>query len=48
MNHHTGQTSSNLDRHSDEPQLTVLTQQKQRFTREILPFEVKHYHLQDE
>ena len=48
MNHHTGQTSSNLNTHSDELQLAVLTQQNKRLTREILPFELKHYHHQDE
>ena len=48
MNHHTGQTSSNLNAHSDELQLAVLTQQNKRLTREILPFELKHYYHQDE
>ena len=47
MNHHTGPTSSNLDNHSDELQLAVLTQQNKRRTREILPFEVKDYQQQD-
>ena len=35
-------------RHSDELQLAVLTQQNNRLTREIQPFEVKHYQHQDE
>ena len=48
MNHHTGQTSSNLDKQSDELQIAVLTQQNKRLAREILPFEVKHYQHQDE
>ena len=29
-------------------QLAVFTQQNQRLTREILPFEIKHYQHQDE
>ena len=47
MNHHLGQISSNLDKHSDELQLAVLTQQNKRLIREILPSEVKHYQQQD-
>ena len=43
MNHPIGQTSSNIHTYSDKLQLAVLTQQNQRLTREILPFEVKHY-----
>ena len=37
MNHHTGQNSSNLDTHSNELQLAVLTQRNKRLTREIFP-----------
>ena len=48
MNHRIGQTSSNTDTHSDELQLAVLTQQKKRPQRDILPFEVKHYRHHDE
>ena len=48
MNHHTGQTSSNLDTKSDELQLAILTKQNRRLTREISHFEVKHYQHQDE
>ena len=47
MNHHTGQTSSNLDTHSGELQ-SVLTQQNKRLTRENLAFEVKNYQHQDD
>ena len=48
MGHHIDQPSSHLPTHSDELQLVVLTQQNKRLTREILPFEVKHYQHQDE
>ena len=48
MDHHTDQPSSDIPTHSDELQLAVLTQQNRRLTREILPFEVKHYQHQDE
>ena len=48
MDHQTDQPSSNIPTHSDELQLAVLTQQNRRLTREILPFEVKHYQHQDE
>ena len=48
MDHHTDHPSSNIPTHSDELQLAVLTQHNRRLTREILPFEVKHYQHQDE
>ena len=48
MDHHIDQPSSHVPTHSDELQLAVLTQQNKRLTREILPFEVKHYKHQDE
>ena len=48
MDHYTNHPSSTIPTHSDELQLAVLTQQNKRLTREILPFEVKHYQLQDE
>ena len=48
MDHHIDQTSSHVPTHSDELQLAVLKQQNKRLTREILPFEVKHYQHQDE
>ena len=48
MDHHIDQHSSHVPTHSDELQLAVLTQQIRRLTREILPFEVKHYQHQDE
>ena len=48
MDHHINQPSSRLPTLSDEIQQAVLTQQNKRLTREILPFEVKHYQHQDE
>ena len=48
MDHHTDQASSNIPIHSDELQLTVLTQQNRRLIHEILPFKVKHFQHQDE
>ena len=48
MDHQIDQPSSHVPTHSDELQLAVLTQQNRRLTREILPFEVKHYQHQDE
>ena len=48
MDHHTDQPSSHIPTHSDELQLAVPIQQNRRLTREILPFEVKHYQHQDE
>ena len=48
MDHHIDQSSSNVPTHSDELKIAVLTQQNKRLTREILPFEVKHYQPQDE
>ena len=48
MGHHIDQPSSHVPTHSDELQLAVLTQQNKRLTREILPFEAKHYQHQDE
>ena len=48
MDHDVDRPSSNVPTHSDELQLAVLTQQNKRLTREILPFEVKHYQHQDE
>ena len=48
MSDHTGQTSSKLDTQLAELRLVVLTQQKKRRMREILPFRVKHYQNQDE
>ena len=48
MDYQIAQPSSNIQTHSDELQLAALTQQNRRLTREILPFEVKHYHHQDE
>ena len=48
MDHHTDQPSSHIPTQSDELQLAVFTQQNKRLTREILPFEVKHYQHQDE
>ena len=47
MDHHVDQPSSNVPTHSDRLQLIVLTQQNKRLTRDILPFEVKHYQHQD-
>ena len=47
MDHHIDQPSSHVPTHSDELQLAVLTQQKKRLTREILPFEVRHYQHQE-
>ena len=43
MDHHIDQPSSHVPTHSGELQVAVLTQQNKRLTREILPFEVKHY-----
>ena len=43
MDHDTDQPSSNIPTHSDDLQLAVLTQRNKGLTREILPFEVKHY-----
>ena len=48
MDYHIHQPSSHVPTHSDEIQLAVLTQQNKRFTREILPVEVKHYQHHDE
>ena len=48
MDHHIDQPSSHVPTHLDELQLAVLTQQNRRLTREILPFEVRHYQHQDE
>ena len=48
MDHHIDQHSSHVPTHSDELQLVVLTQQNRRLTREILPFEFKHYQHQGE
>ena len=48
MDHPVDQPSSKLPSHSHGLQLAVLTQQNKRLTREILPFEVKHYQRQDE
>ena len=48
MNHHIGQTSSNLHSHSDNLQIAVLTQQNKLLTRDVLPFEVEPYQNQDE
>ena len=48
MDHHIDQPSSHAQTHSDELQLAVLTQQNRHLTREILPFEVKHYQHQVE
>ena len=48
MDHHIDQASSIVPTHSEELQLVVPTQQNKRLTREILPFEVKHYQHQDE
>ena len=48
MDHHIGHSSSNTPTHLDELQLAVLTQKNRRLTREIPPFEVKHYQHQDE
>ena len=48
MDHHIDQPSSHVLTHSEELQLAVLTQQNRRLTREILPFEGKHYQHQDE
>ena len=47
MDHHIDQPSFHVPT-TDELHLVVLTQQKKRLTREILPFEVKHYQHQDE
>ena len=38
MNHHNGQTSSNLDTRSVELQLAVHAQQNKRLKHETLPF----------
>ena len=48
MDHHIDQPSSHVSPPLDEIQIAVLTQQNKRLTREILPFEVKHYQHQDE
>ena len=48
MDHHIDQPSYHVPTRSDALQLAVLTQQNRRLTREILPFEVKHYQHQDE
>ena len=48
MDHHIDQPSAHVPTHLDELKLAVLTQQNKRLTREILPFEVKHYQHQDE
>ena len=48
MDHQVHQPFSNVPTRSDELQLTVRTQQHKRFTRNILPFEFKHYQHQDE
>ena len=48
MDHKIDQPSSHLPTISDEIQQAVLTQQNKRLTREILPFEVKHYQHPDE
>ena len=47
MNHHVDQPSSNIPTHSDELQLGNLTQKSKCLTRDILPFESKHYQHQD-
>ena len=41
MNHHTRQTSSKLDKHSDELQLAVQTQQNKRLTRKSESYSLK-------
>ena len=48
MDHYNDQPFYHVQTHWDEIQLAVLTQQNKRLTREILPFEVKHYQHQDE
>ena len=48
VDHHVDQTSSNVPTQLLELQLAVLTQQYKRLIRDTLPFEVKHYQLQDE
>ena len=48
MDNYNDHPPSTITTHSDELQLAVLTQQNKRLTREILPFEVKHYQNQDE
>ena len=48
MDHHIDRLSSHIPTHSDQLQLAVLTQQNRRLTREILPFEVKHYQHKNE
>ena len=48
MDHQIDQPSSNISTNSDELQLAALTQHNRRLTREILPFDVNHYHHQDE
>ena len=49
MSSDTGQTSSNLDTHSDEEfQLLVLTQQNKRLIHKIQTFKITHFKYQDE
>ena len=48
MSSDTGQTSSNLDTHSEEFQLLVPTQQNKRLIHKILPFKITQFQKQDE